>query len=39
MRVEESIVIDRSADDVFAFLAARQNDSVWMSAVVDLDAQ
>lgn len=35
MRVEERIVINRSADDVFAFLAVRQNDSVWMSAVVE----
>lgn len=35
MRVEESIVINRPPDDVFAFLAARQNDSVWMSAVVE----
>ena len=35
MRVEESIVINRSPDDVFAFLAVRNNDSVWMSAVVE----
>jgi uncharacterized membrane protein len=33
MRVEASIVIDRSPDDVFAFLAVRENDPVWMSAV------
>jgi uncharacterized protein YndB with AHSA1/START domain len=33
MRVEASIVIDRSPDDVFAFLAVRDNDPVWMSAV------
>ena len=26
---------ERSPDDVFAFLAARQNDSLWMSAVVE----
>jgi hypothetical protein len=35
MKVEESIVIDRSPEDVFAFLAARRNDSVWMAAVVE----
>lgn len=35
MRVEESIVINRSPDDVFAFLAVRSNDPVWMSAVVE----
>lgn len=35
MRVEESIVINRSPDDVFAFLAVRNNDAVWMSAVVE----
>jgi uncharacterized membrane protein len=35
VRVEESIVINRSPDDVFAFLAVRNNDPVWMSAVVE----
>jgi hypothetical protein len=35
MKVEASIVIDRSPDDVFAFLAVRDNDPVWMSAVVE----
>jgi uncharacterized membrane protein len=35
MRVEESIVINRSPEDVFAFLAVRNNDAVWMSAVVE----
>src|ERR671919_2300939 len=35
MRVEKSIVINRSADVVFAFLAARQNDSIWMFAVLE----
>lgn len=35
MRVEESIVIDRSPDDVFAFLSLRNNDPVWMAAVVE----
>lgn len=35
MRIEESIVINRSPDDVFAFLAVRDNDPVWMSAVLE----
>jgi uncharacterized membrane protein len=35
MRVAESIVINRSPDDVFEFLAARQNDALWMSAVLE----
>ena len=35
MRIEESIVINRSPDDVFAFLAVRNNDPVWMAAVVE----
>jgi hypothetical protein len=35
MRIEESIIIDRSADDVFSFLAVRSNDPVWMAAVVE----
>jgi Polyketide cyclase / dehydrase and lipid transport len=35
MRVEETIVINRSPDDVFAFLAVRKNDPVWMAAVVE----
>jgi hypothetical protein len=34
MRIEESIVIHRSSEDVFAFLAVRNNDPVWMAAVV-----
>jgi uncharacterized membrane protein len=33
MRIEESIVIDRTCDEVFAFLEARDNDARWMSAV------
>ena len=35
MRVEESIVISRSPEDVFAFLAVRSNDPAWMAAVVE----
>lgn len=35
MKIEESIVINRSPDDVFAFLAVRDNDPVWMAAVVE----
>lgn len=35
MRVEESIDIDRPCEDVFAFLAVRSNDSVWMGSVVE----
>jgi uncharacterized membrane protein len=35
MKVEESIIINRSAEDVFAFLADREHDSVWMASVVE----
>jgi hypothetical protein len=35
MKVEESIVINRSPEEVFAFLAVRKNDPVWMAAVVE----
>jgi hypothetical protein len=35
MKVEESIIIDRSPEDVFAFLAVRKNDPVWMASVVE----
>jgi hypothetical protein len=35
VKVEESIIISRSPADVFAFLAARKNDPVWMAAVVE----
>jgi hypothetical protein len=35
MRVEASIIINRSPGDVFAFLAVRDNDPVWMSAVLE----
>jgi hypothetical protein len=35
MKVEESIFISRPPEDVFAFLAVRKNDPVWMAAVVE----
>ncbi len=35
MKIEESIIINRSPDDVFAFLTARNNDPVWMAAVIE----
>jgi uncharacterized membrane protein len=35
MKVEESIIIDRSPEEVFAFLAVRNNDPVWMASVVE----
>jgi uncharacterized membrane protein len=33
MRVEESIVIERPAEDVFEFFSERSNDVVWMGTV------
>ena len=35
MKVEESIIINRSPEEVFAFLSVRENDAVWMAAVVE----
>jgi uncharacterized membrane protein len=35
MRVEESIIIDRPAEEVFGFLAVRTNDPVWMASVTE----
>jgi uncharacterized membrane protein len=35
MRVEESIVIDRPAEEVFGFLSVRANDPVWMASVTE----
>ena len=35
MRVEESIVIDRPAEEVFGFLSVRTNDPVWMASVTE----
>jgi hypothetical protein len=33
MRVEESIMIDRSPEEVFGFISVRANDPVWMASV------
>lgn len=35
MRIEESIIIDRPSEEVFAFLEVRANDSAWMASVVE----
>jgi uncharacterized membrane protein len=35
MRIEESITINRSAEDVFAFFDDRRNDHRWMGSVVE----
>jgi hypothetical protein len=35
MRVEESIIIDRSPGEVFEFLSIRANDPVWMASVTE----
>lgn len=35
MRIEESIVISRSPDEVFDFFDERSNDSRWMATVVE----
>ena len=35
MEIEESIIINRRPEDVFAFLEVRSNDSTWMAAVVE----
>src|SRR4029453_12904378 len=35
MRVEDSIVIDRTAEEVFGFLSVRANDPVWMASVTE----
>jgi uncharacterized membrane protein len=35
MRVEESIIIDRPAEEVFGFLSVRTNDPVWMASVTE----
>ena len=34
MRVEQSAIIDRSADEVFTFLENRANDTAWMKSVM-----
>jgi len=35
MRVEESIIVDRPAEEVFGFISVRTNDPVWMAAVTE----
>ena len=35
MKIEESIIINRRPEDVFAFLEVRSNDAAWMAAVVE----
>jgi len=35
MRVEESIIIDRSPEEVFGFISVRANDPVWMASVTE----
>ena len=35
MRVEASSIINRSPEDVFAFLAVRKNNPVWIAAVME----
>jgi uncharacterized membrane protein len=35
MRVEDSIIIDRPAEEVFGFLSVRTNDPVWMASVTE----
>lgn len=37
MRIEESIAIDRTPEDVFGYLARRSNDSAWMASVLNSD--
>lgn len=37
VRIAESTIIDRSPEDVFAYLAVRSNDAVWMGSVVESD--
>jgi uncharacterized membrane protein len=34
-RIEESIIINRPCDDVFAYLETRSNDPLWMVAVLE----
>ena len=37
MKIEESIIINRRPEEVFAFLEVRSNDATWMGAVVESD--
>jgi hypothetical protein len=35
MKIEESVIIHRRPEDVFAFLEVRSNDAAWMASVVE----
>ena len=35
MNVQESVIIHRSSEDVFAFLEVRSNDAAWMTSVIE----
>jgi uncharacterized membrane protein len=35
MKIQESIIINRASEDVFAFLAIRKNDPLWMTSVIE----
>jgi uncharacterized membrane protein len=35
MKIEESILIHRQAEDVFGFLEVRSNDAAWMASVLE----
>lgn len=35
MRIEESIIVDKEPEEVFAFFDERSNDSRWMSSVIE----
>jgi uncharacterized membrane protein len=35
MKIEESVIIHRRSEDVFAFLEVRSNDAAWMAAVME----
>jgi Polyketide cyclase / dehydrase and lipid transport len=35
MKIEESVIIHRRPEDVFAFLEIRSNDAAWMASVVE----
>jgi len=35
MNVQESVIIHRSPEDVFAFLEVRSNDAAWMTSVIE----
>lgn len=35
MKIEESVIINRPPEEVFAYLEVRSNDSAWMASVVE----